>query len=81
MHVGAKNQDLGMLVDSLMKVLTQCATAEKANSMLGVITKGETTSGVLFPVLVKPSQKGHSGTRKSAKESDQNGYWVGALSL
>ena len=36
-----QERDFGVLVDSLMKVSTQCAAAvKKANSMLGIIKKG-----------------------------------------
>ena len=53
--------DLGVLVDSLMKVSTQCAVAVKnSNSMLDIIKRGgneNKTANIIMPLyktLVRP---------------------------
>ena len=61
-ELSATNQerDLGVLVDSSMKMSTQCAAAvKKANSMLGIIRKGieNKSASVILPLyksLVRP---------------------------
>ena len=48
-----QERDLGVLVDSSMKVSTQCVAAvKKANSMLGIITKEfeNKTANIIMPL-------------------------------
>ena len=82
LSVTDQERDLGLLVDSSMKVSIQCAAAvKKASSMLGIIKKGteNKTANIIMPLyktLVMlhlehcAPQKRHNGTGKGAEESN-----------
>ena len=58
--VTEQKRDLGIVVDSSMKMSTQCAaTVKKANSMLAIIRKGieSKTASIILPLyksMVRP---------------------------
>ena len=61
LSVTDQKKDLGVIVDSSMKVSTQCAAAvKKTNSMLGTIKRGivTKTANIIIP-LYKPLVRPH----------------------